>query len=59
MAVCHADPNDCDGTVHVCWDCGGEGWIEEDDGLEIEERTCQTCRGRGGWPCPAATQSDS
>ena len=52
------DLDDCDGSWHPCHDCGGEGWIEEEDWegmyLDPEVITSPTCRGKGGWPCPDA-----
>ncbi len=42
-----------------CWDCGGEGWIDEyeDDAINYSEgeeyRRCSNCSGEGGWlECP-------
>jgi DnaJ-class molecular chaperone len=50
--------DDCNGQWHPCHDCGGEGFVEEDDweGLYLDSEfiTCSTCGGTGGWPCPDA-----
>lgn len=52
---CSADIDDCDGERHVCGDCGGDGWTEDDDGVNgVEDVMCSTCQGKGGWPCPSA-----
>jgi hypothetical protein len=54
---CQADSDTCDGTTHICWECGGDGWVESDDWQDYgEEYMCSVCRGNGGWPCPDKPQ---
>ena len=55
LAGCN--PHDCDGVMHTCWNCGGQG--AEHDGEDFPV-TCHVCEGGGGWPCPEwlATQGE-
>lgn len=38
-----------------CHDCGGEGYVTEDDGVNgPEDYSCGLCESRGGWDyCPS------
>ena len=36
----------------VCWNCIGEGIIEDDDPGWPPQYTCETCKGHGGWKRP-------
>lgn len=50
---CDEDIDTCDGTSHVCWNCGGDGMVDGDDWQDDDEEfVCGICRGAGGWPCP-------
>jgi hypothetical protein len=50
---CQAKPEECDGSWHTCWECGGEGGVESDDWQDGEDLLrCSLCRGACGWPCP-------
>jgi hypothetical protein len=54
--VCSSE--DCDGSRHVCWDCGGDGFVESEDWQDWgAENMCRTCRNVGSWPCPALPES--
>ena len=32
-----------------CWNCGGDGHIEDDDPFWPADETCEICEGKGGW----------
>lgn len=53
------DPNDCDGEWHICWNCGGMGWVfEEEEDIEDGDMVCcHVCHGKEGWPCPRAKEA--
>ena len=43
-----AELDDIDGWIE-CWNCGGEGWVEDDDPEWQANEKCEICEGRGGW----------
>lgn len=46
-----------------CWQCAGEGFVsycleefaclDPEGGCDLCTRTCDICKGKGGWPDPA------
>ena len=60
-AICNEELDDCDGSWHVCWNCGGDGvyladCFEDscccgDPETEHDTVLCNMCSGKGGTPC--------
>lgn len=62
------DDAECDGVMHFCYECGGDGFLVAECGEDScccrdpEEShgyvTCHICSGAGAWPCPSSGSTE-
>ena len=52
VGVDDPDYNDNFSDWVECWNCGGEGRVEDDDPWWPTDTKCEICKGAGGWLRP-------